>query len=450
MLFFRSWFTFPLNFTSTEYDIALYPDSIWQRPIKGWFTAIAMLKCDANVIKWNEVNKMTLEGNTDFILSNQVSNSDLHPGIKKFVQSFKKWLNLHESIAALSKRRSLTLNVIAPTATISICLDDLLQSEKLQLHNCLRNFAPAIHLNGEIQQALVGTRVLNDPRYTEIWFDLIRRNTLLIEEEIGPNKALYNDKYRIIEKIKAGGEAVTYLAQTGDGRKVVLKRFQLVVGESLTSLVQSATSFENETALLSQLDDPRIVKQLDFFVEGNSAYLCIEHVDGATLREHISKNGVLSEKEIVKVGIELCMVLEYLHGQTPPVVHRDFTPENIMLLPDGSIKLIDFSVAQQRKDAKSTDCAGKHAYTPPEQFRGQACPASDMYAMAGVMYFLLTGKDPVPLKPVKFAGEHPVPSKEFQKILATATALDAAERYSSVEWLRTDLIAIESRSSEIV
>lgn len=441
VLFFRSWFTFPLNFTSTEYDIALFADSIWQRPIKGWFTAITMLNCDANVIKWHEVNKITLEGNTDFILStNELTSTD--PFIKKIWQSCKKWLNLHESIIALSRRRSATLHVISPVAQISICLDDLSQSEKVQLHNCIRNFAPAIHLSGEIQEALVGTQVLNDPRYTEIWFDLMRREPLRIEGEIEPGKQLYNGKYKIVEKLKAGGEAVTYLAETGDGRRVVLKRFQLAVGDSITSLVQSAASFENETALLSQLENERIVKQLDFFVEGNSAYLCVEHVDGLTLRERVGKGGALSADEVAKIAVELSMVLEYLHGQTPPVVHRDFTPENIMLLPDGTIKLIDFSVAQQRKDTKTTDCAGKHAYTPPEQFRGQACPASDIYALGGVVYFLLTGKDPTPLKQIKLAGEHTVPFKNFEKILATATALDVADRYTSAEWLRTDLIAL--------
>jgi len=225
-------------------------------------------------------------------------------------------------------------------------------TKKTQLHFNIRNYAPSIHVNAEIQEALVGTQILNDPRYTEIWFELMRREPLLPDIEIEPGKWLYNNKYRVVEKLKAGGEAITYLAQDAEGWNVVLKRFQLAVGDSITSLVSSASSFENECALLSQLDCPGIVKLLDFFFEGNSAYICIEHVEGATLREKVSKDGTLSADDVANIAIELCQVLEYLHAMTPPVVHRDFTPENIMLLPDGGIKVIDFSVASSAKTRK--------------------------------------------------------------------------------------------------
>jgi serine/threonine protein kinase len=93
----------------------------------------------------------------------------------------------------------------------------------------------------------------------------------------------------------------------------------------------------------------------------------------------------------------MCDILKYLHSQEPPVVHRDFTPDNIILQPDGRLKLIDFSVAQHKKDPNSSDCGGKHSYTPPEQFRGAASPQSDRYALGATLYFLATGIYPVPI-----------------------------------------------------
>jgi serine/threonine protein kinase len=87
---------------------------------------------------------------------------------------------------------------------------------------------------------------------------------------------------------------------------------------------------------------------------------------------------------------------------------------------------------------KTRIALGKHAYTPPEQFRGQACPGSDIYALDGVIYFVLTGRDPTPLMQVKVS-EGDVHLQKFAKILAQATALELSDRYSSVEWMKTDL-----------
>jgi serine/threonine protein kinase len=92
-------------------------------------------------------------------------------------------------------------------------------------------------------------------------------------------------------------------------------------------------------------------------------------------------------------------VLNYLHSLSPPVVHRDFTPDNLVLDQANQLYLIDFEVARLHKGESnaSATMVGKHSYIPPEQIRGNPSPASDLYALGATLYFLYMGKDPEPL-----------------------------------------------------
>ncbi len=90
-----------------------------------------------------------------------------------------------------------------------------------------------------------------------------------------------------------------------------------------------------------------------------------------------------------------CGLLDLLHANS--IVHRDFTPDNLILNSKGQLKLIDFNVAQQIQEGSTGTIVGKHAYVPPEQFRGKATSQSDLYAFGATMFYLLTGKDPEPI-----------------------------------------------------
>jgi serine/threonine-protein kinase len=177
---------------------------------------------------------------------------------------------------------------------------------------------------------------------------------------------------------------------------------------------------------------------LDIFAEDRRVYIVLEQVQGTNLRRLVREEGPRPPAEAVQLGIKMCEILNYLHAQQPPVVHRDFTPDNIIIKPDGSLVLIDFSVASHRKQYAG-DCVGKHAYTAPDQFRGQSCPQSDLYALGATIYYLLVGSDPVPL-----SVSHPLQKRAdvpaaLDSIVARATALKLADRYESAEWLRLDL-----------
>jgi serine/threonine protein kinase len=121
------------------------------------------------------------------------------------------------------------------------------------------------------------------------------------------------------------------------------------------------------------------------------------------------------------------------------VVHRDFTPDNLILNNDGVLKLVDFNVAQQKDVTATGTVVGKHAYLPPEQFRGHPGTRSDIYALGATLYYLLTGEEPEPIsvsRPRAVVGQV---SQELDDIVARATAPNETDRYGTVQELEADL-----------
>jgi serine/threonine-protein kinase len=114
-------------------------------------------------------------------------------------------------------------------------------------------------------------------------------------------------------------------------------------------------------------------------------------------------------------------------------VHRDFTPDNLLVGNDGILKLIDFNVAHDKQGSSTATVLGKHAYLPPEQFRGQPSPRSDIYAMGCTLYFLLTGLDPEPLTQSSFEQATTPAEKILSGIIYKCTALDENERFQTVD-----------------
>lgn len=147
--------------------------------------------------------------------------------------------------------------------------------------------------------------------------------------------------------------------------------------------------------LLCGLSHARIAKIYDYFVEDDRHYLVLEHIPGRTLRNFVSDNGPVGEIIVQKWAIQLADVLVYLHGQKPPIIHRDLTPDNIIVGEDGQLSVIDFGAANVFLGTATGTIIGKASYMPPEQFRGKASTTSDIFALGGVMYYLLNGQDPM-------------------------------------------------------
>lgn len=429
-LFFRSYFTYPLNFWSTEYDVEIYDDLIQTLPVKGWFFDFCTMRWHvAKKILWTDVVSVKFSGG---VLKTDFSKTEL-----PIIALLKKLTSVYESIASKLDIHTESLEIVSKHgSSLSINLWELSSDQKLRLFRLLRKNAPSIFLNEDVQHALTGSTVLRAPKYTEIWFSVLKGDsTILLEGDLTSGHVLRQGQYRVKSKLASGGQAVVYSAVDQNNQTVVLKEFQLTTGESLGVQIESAKDFENESAILDQLSHPSIVKSHDVFYEEGRVYLVLENVEGESLRELVSAQGPRSYSEIVSIARQMCDVLKYLHTQEPPVVHRDFTPDNIILQPDGKLKLIDFSVAQRKNDGLPSDCAGKHAYTPPEQFRGAACPQSDIYALGATLYFLSTGVDPVPISRSDLPASESELSGSLSQIIANATELDLKKRYESIDWI---------------
>ncbi|MBX9689429.1 MAG: serine/threonine protein kinase [Candidatus Obscuribacterales bacterium] len=441
-LFFRSYFTFILNFISRENDIEIYEDVIKSLPIKGWFRDFAILRAEhvPFQIEWKNVQSISYH-------SMELPAEKL-VNVPEFFRPIQQVLELTESISKKLELSSTLLEIKDNERSLNIRLAELSKEQKAQLFFCIRKYAPSIYLNESVQEALIGSAVLREAKYTEIWFDVFNSERLDSVPQLKSGDSLRNGKYKIVDALGSGGQAVVYKAINTEGQTVVLKQYQLVPGESLEVMIESARAFETESTLLSQLNNKNIVRLNELFYEQSRVYLVLEHVEGKTLRELINESGHISEAKALELSLQLCDILSYLHEQQ--IVHRDFTPDNIILQPSGELKLIDFSVAQSERNLRRGECAGKHSYSPPEQFRAEAVAQSDIYALAASLFFLSTGNDPEPINvssPRKFNKEL---SERFNKIVERGTALELENRYESADLLKADLLALINESTGTV
>ncbi|MBP9089805.1 serine/threonine protein kinase [bacterium] len=253
-----------------------------------------------------------------------------------------------------------------------------------------------------------------------------------------------------MRRLAAGGQAITYLALAHkvneESGQVVLKEFVLPVRGGIEIRKRALENVEHEAKLLQKLNNERIVKLIDCFVDRQKAYLVLEYIDGKSLRNLVNDNGALDEAEAVRLGIEMCSVLDYLHTLEPAIVHRDFTPENLLLRSTGELALIDFNVAEQLESNETKTMVGKHCYVSPEQFRGKATWQSDIYSCGCTLYWLLTAKDPEPISISQPINERQEMSFELNDIVARATAIDTSNRFASAKMMKAELEAILASS----
>ena len=142
--------------------------------------------------------------------------------------------------------------------------------------------------------------------------------------------------------------------------------------------------------------DPGVVNVVDFIEENNTAYIVMEYLDGINLREYLKQNGVIEATQAVKLLLPVMRALEKIHNAN--VIHRDISPDNIMVLRDGSLKLMDFGAARDFDgDDRSMSVMLKQGYAPEEQYRrnGEQGPWTDVYGICATLYRCITGSAPV-------------------------------------------------------
>ncbi len=202
-------------------------------------------------------------------------------------------------------------------------------------------------------------------------------------------------RYEIKEIIGVGGMAYVYKAYDNiDNRIVAVK----ILKEEYLQNEEFTRRFKNESKAIAILSHPNIVKVYDVSFGDRIQYIVMEYIDGITLKEYIEGQSEFKWKEAVHFTVQILRALQHAHDKG--IVHRDIKPQNIMLLPDGTIKVADFGIARfSRQDiraTRSTDKAiGSVHYISPEQARGEITDEkADLYSVGVMLYEMLTGKLP--------------------------------------------------------
>ncbi len=276
--------------------------------------------------------------------------------------------------------------------------------------------------------------------FTEVWQNDMKRHigrTNYVPLEVGA--VLRNGEIKINSYLSSGGFSTTYVAEGiafgGDRKVIVIKESSLPQGLNAEARQKISDMFAREARLLTKCDHPKIARVLDFFHENGREYLALEYLEGARLSDVISPQSKPSEAQCLLWGIELAEMLIYLHDLQPPIVHRDFTPDNIILSSAGHLHLIDFGAANEFLGGATGTLVGKQSYIAPEQFQGKATTQSDIYAMGAMLYFLLTAQEPLPLCAAHPRLLRPELSQELDELIASCTEPEAERRISSAQEL---------------
>ena len=200
-------------------------------------------------------------------------------------------------------------------------------------------------------------------------------------------------RYEILEIIGVGGMAVVYKAHDNQENRTVAVK---ILKPEFVSNEEFLRRFKNESKAIAMLSHPNIVKVYDVSFGDLIQYIVMEYIEGITLKEYIEQRGSLRWKDAVHFTIQILKGLQHAHDKG--IVHRDVKPQNIMVLPDGTIKVTDFGIARfARSDQRTiTDKAiGSVHYISPEQARGEKTDEkSDIYSLGVILYEMITGQMP--------------------------------------------------------
>ncbi|MDE6845517.1 MAG: serine/threonine protein kinase [Lachnospiraceae bacterium] len=258
-------------------------------------------------------------------------------------------------------------------------------------------------------------------------------------------------RYMIIRVLGGGGEGNVYLARDEDlHRMVAIKQMWADTGKQEGKVIQEAD-------FLHKFRHPMLPVVYDL-VWDEAWYLVMEYIQGITLAEYIDKNGYVQEGQACTWTGQLLDILGYLHTRKPPVIYRDLKPDNIMVCPDGHLRLIDFGGASVK--SYGTQERGVMAVTPgygaPEQFgkAGQGVYAderSDIYAFGKVMYYMLTGTEPSkpPYTALPVCDYQPFVHERLELIVRRCIEEDPEKRYQMTEEIRRDLTKCVGRRQRL-
>ena len=247
---------------------------------------------------------------------------------------------------------------------------------------------------------------------------------------------IIENKYEILKRIGKGGMSEVYLAMDRNlNKQWAVKEIKKKAHDKNNEVViQSAIA---EANMMKKLDHPCLPRIVDIIDRKNVIYVVMDYIEGEPLSKILEKYGAQPQETVIEWAKELAGVLEYLHMQDPPIIYRDMKPANVMLQPNGHIKLIDFGIAREYKEQNVEDTVslGTKGYAAPEQFggKGQTDPRTDIYCLGVTLYHLVTGQNPCepPYELYPIRHWKPELSAGLESIILKCTQMNPQDRYSS-------------------
>lgn len=270
---------------------------------------------------------------------------------------------------------------------------------------------------------------------------------------------ILQERYEITEEpYKEGGQGLVYFAldRKAEDKPCVVKQVKqpVVANDVVIKLREEA----KRMAELSRTIGGRIAEVLEDFVEDGRFYVVQQRIFGRTLQEVFEEEQPLNESDLVRWSIQCCKVLHSIHEMNH--IHRDISPDNLMLTAMGDIMFIDFGTLRElQRIAQGTMGMAKVGFSPPEQWNGKPVPQSDIFALGATIYNLLTGfraiskeyeagkgLQPSDLEPIypPIRSKNNKISVELEQILCRALELDVSKRYASADEMRIELEKISS------
>jgi eukaryotic-like serine/threonine-protein kinase len=263
---------------------------------------------------------------------------------------------------------------------------------------------------------------------------------------------ILQDRYRIVGILGVGGFSSVYQARDmrfPNVTKLCAVKEMVNVAPDPQIRAIAARAFEREASILATLDHPAVVGVYDYFNETDRSYLVLEFIRGKDLESLLNEQqDFFPQDKVMDWALQICDVLSYLHGQKPdPIIFRDMKPSNVMLDPHGRVRLIDFGIAKVFQSEEKNTTIGTEGYAPPEQYRGEASPAGDVYGLGATMHHLLTRQDPRLEPPFSFHerpvhAANPQVAPALEKIIMRCLSYNAADRYPNAAALRDALMAV--------
>jgi len=290
----------------------------------------------------------------------------------------------------------------------------------------------------------------NELSYTDVWMkSLAPPAEAPCESQSEPDRLkegqeIKEGDYKILFQVDRPGFGTSYLAShqvmDADGnflKKVaVLKRYHLLEPKD-ADMPDTPSRFMKYARRISKVSHPNIVPVLDYFVDGQYGYLVHQYLEGFSLKKQIRQLGPLDEKIVVGLLLQMSDMIGHLHDQPSPVVHIDFTPDNLQMWRGNTLKLIDLGPDPSRGIFSARAGKSYLKYLAPERVNSKPDERSNMYSMGATLFFLITGRSPVKgVEALHPRSYNKRVSPQLDAIIARLTAADFKDRYASVAELK--------------